>query len=338
MPPMPADPPALDPDALSWQTLPLSDGATMAWCQGGDPAGLPVVVLHGGPGGRTRAPTLRWWQDLPVRWIAYDQRGCGRSTPRGGLQGNDLGTLLQDLERLREHLGLARWAVVGGSWGALLAVAYAAHCPQRVTGLFLRSRFTGSEAECRRYMAPWAEWLGPDGRAALGAQGERLLQWVCQGATALCDDGSATFEQLAQDEALAAAWAGFDDAQSAPGGVGDAAAQRRWRPGGAVPAVADWRVFLYLAGQRFGVGAAGVAAPAVPPGPVWLVHGEADAVCDPAGSAALATAWPAARHVVVPGGAHAMSHPPMAAALQGAARAWAAALQQEAQVFQRSLR
>jgi proline iminopeptidase len=337
MPTMPAAPSAPDPDALSWQTLPLTGGATMAWCEGGDPAGLPVVVLHGGPGGRTRAPTLGWWQGLPVRWIAYDQRGCGRSTPRGGLQGNDLDTLLQDLERLRQHLGVVRWGVAGGSWGALLAMAHAVQCPQRVAGLFLRSRFTGSEDECRRYMAPWSDWLGPQGRAALGAQGERLQQWVCQGATALCDDGSAVFEQLAQDEALAAAWAGFDGAQSAPGGVCHAAAQRRWQPGGAEPAAADWRVFLHLAGQRFGVGAGGVAVPAVAPGPVWLVHGEADAVCDPASSAALAGAWPAARHVVVPEGAHAMSHPPMAAALQAAARDWVAALQAD-QVFQRSLR
>lgn len=315
----------LDLNALRWQALPLPDGAAMAWCEGGDPAGLPVVVLHGGPGGRTRAATLQWWQGLPVRWIAFDQRGCGRSTPRGGLQGNDLATLIDDLERLRGHLGLQRWAVAGGSWGGLLAVAYAQRCPQAVAGLFLRSFFSGSQAVLHRYMAPWRAWLGPAGRAALGGRTEALERWLCQGATVLCEPGSAAFATMAHDVALARAWAAFDAAQSGPGGV--AASAAHWQPPqGEAPGLEDWRLFLHHAGQGFGVGPAGVTPPAVMPGPTWLVHGDADAVCDPASSAALATAWPAARHEVVPGGAHAMSHPPMAAALQAAAVAWVAAL------------
>lgn len=334
-------PAAPDLDALPWRPLALPDGHTMAWCEGGDPAGTPLVIVHGGPGGQTRAPTLAWWQGLPARWVAFDQRGCGRSTPRGGLQGNDLATLVEDLEMLRRHLDLPRWAVVGGSWGALLALAYAARYPDRVSGLFLRSRFCGSGAERRRYMAPWSQWLGPAGERLLGNRAGRFEQWVCQGATALCDEGSAAFEALAQDATLAAAWAGFDAAQSAPGGVQASAA--RWSPGGSAapspPLLLDWRVFLHIAGQGFGVGPEGVRCPTEMPGPVWLVHGAADAVCDPGSSAVLAAHWPAARHTVVPGGAHAMSHAPMAAALQVAARQWLAALRETTpQVFQRNLR
>lgn len=335
---MPSRPIPDEIDALPWQSLPLTDGAAMAWCEGGDPAGIPLVILHGGPGGRTRLPTLRWWQGLPVRWVAYDQRGCGRSTPRGGLLGNDLHTLVADLERLRRHLGVPRWGIAAGSWGALLALAYTAHHPEQVGGLFLRSRFGGSEAERRRYMTPWMGWLGDEGLAVLGPQAGRLERWVCQGETGLFEGGSDAFEGLACDATLAAAWAAFDGAQSAAGGVtAPGAAVSRWQPGGQAPAVADWRVFLHLAGQRFGVGHEGVPVPQPMPGPTWLVHGDADAVCDPMVSAALAARWPLAHWIPVPGGAHAMSQPLMARALQEAARAWVAALLQ-AQVFQRSLR
>lgn len=299
--------------ALPWQRLPLEEGVVLAWCDGGDPQGWPVVVLHGGPGGRTRAPSLQWWHGLPVRWIAYDQRGCGRSTPRGGLAGNDLPTLLDDLDRLRRHLGLAHWAVAGGSWGALLALAYAAQWPQAVSGLFLRSRFTGSEAELRRYMAPWRDWLGASGRAALGPAAEALPRWLCRGGSAGCDD-------LARDVALARAWGAFDAAQAAPGGI--VAAGARWQPSGAAVGLEDWRIFLHHAARRFGVGPRGVVVPESPPGPVMLVHGAADAVCDPAGSLALAAAWPAADCRIVEGGAHAMGQAAMAAALRAAAQAW----------------
>lgn len=316
-------------DSLPWQALDLPHQARMAWCEGGDPHGVPVLVLHGGPGGRTRLPSLQWWHGLPVRWIAYDQRGCGRSLPRGALAGNDVATLLYDIEALRRHLGLPQWALAAGSWGSLLALAYAAWQPQAVRGLFLRSSFSGSRPELARYMAPWLDWLGEAGRHTLGTAAVALQQLLCHGETAVCEAGSTAvaFDALAQDARLASAWAAFDAGQSAPGGV--QAAQTRWE-GFAASATAgelwDWRIFLHQARQGWGVGSAGVVSPPAMPGPVWLVHGEADAVCDPMTSARLAAAWPQAHWVRVAGGAHAMSHPPMAAALQQAAAEWAAAL------------
>lgn len=338
--PTPVDPPACpglpEPqsassplDALPWQWLSRPDGVRMAWCEGGDPAGVPVLVLHGGPGGRTRWPSLQWWRDLPVRWIAFDQRGCGRSLPRGGLQGNDLPTLLSDMEALREHLGLPRWALAAGSWGSLLALAYAAWRPQAIRGLFLRSSFFGAAPELTRYMAPWSDWLDGAGRHLLGETATALQRLLCHGETVLCEAGAPppALGALSQDARLAAAWAAFDAGQSAPGGV--LASQARWQPdaeGASPEALWDWQIFLHLAAQGWGVGPAGVAWPNQAPGPVWLVHGQADAVCDPANSARLAAAWPQAHHVVVAGGAHAMSHPPMAAALQQAATDWVAAL------------
>lgn len=304
----------------------------MAWCEGGDPLGLPVLVVHGGPGGRTRWPSLQWWQDLPVRWIAYDQRGCGRSQPRAGLAGNDLPRLLDDIECLRVHLAVSRWALAAGSWGSLLAVAYAARYPEVVTGLFLRSSFSGSLPELQRYMAPWSDWLGDAGWRTFGPRAQALQRWLCHDETALCDAGSlnVTFDALAEDPVLAQAWAAFDAGQSGPGGV--LAARTHWQPSAAAStpsadALCDWRLFLHWARQGWGVGPHGVVPVAGPmQGPVWLVHGEADAVCDPSTSAQLAARWPTARWVQVPEGAHAMSHPPMAAALQEAAAEWVQAL------------
>jgi proline iminopeptidase len=323
-------------EALAWQALPLADGAGMAWCEGGDPQGLPVLVIHGGPGGHTRWPSLQWWQGLPVRWIAYDQRGCGRSTPRGSLVGNALPQLLADIEALREHLTVPCWAVAAGSWGSLLALAYAAWQPQRVRGLFLRSSFMGSQPELQRYMAPWFDWLGEAGREALGAPAVALWQLLCQRETSLCEPGSgatpggvvagAMAMEQAQAQALATAWSAFDAAQRAPGGV--VAGQQHWRAD--LPALdalgwLDWGIFLHHARSGWGVPAQGVA-PGPWPGACWLVHGEDDAVCDPAVSARLAQHWPQAHWVRVAGGAHAMSQPPMGAALQQAAVDWVAAL------------
>jgi proline iminopeptidase len=312
-----------NPELLSWQALRLPDGEHLAWCEGGDPQGLPVLVIHGGPGGRTRGPSLQWWQGLPVRWIAYDQRGCGRSSPRGSLQGQALATLLADIECLRAHLGLARWAVAAGSWGSLLALGYAGQQPQAVLGLFLRSSFTGSQAELLRYMAPWEQWLGPQGCGNLGAAAGALRQLLCHGGTA----AGAPDPALAQDAVLASAWAAFDAAQTAPGGV--LVSGHRWQPG-LTPAegtdLLDWGIFLQQAQQAWGVGAQGVRWPGPMPGPCSLVHGQADAVCDPAVSQRLAQHWPRARWHSVPGGAHAMSQAPMAAALQRAAVEWVADL------------
>ena len=131
----------------SGQWLPPRDGHRVWWCEGGDPQGTPVLLVHGGPGGASRADPLRWLDGLPVRWIAIDQRGCGRSQPLGETAANDLPALLADMEALREALGLSRWALLAGSWGVRVALAYAAARPDRLRGLFARSPFLGSSAE-----------------------------------------------------------------------------------------------------------------------------------------------------------------------------------------------
>jgi proline iminopeptidase len=115
----------------------------------GNPAGLPVVFLHGGPGAGIAAYHRRFFDPARYRIVLFDQRGAGQSTPFAELTDNTTAHLVADIETLREQLGIERWVVFGGSWGSTLALAYAQAHPERVLGLVLRGIFLGRPAELR---------------------------------------------------------------------------------------------------------------------------------------------------------------------------------------------
>ncbi len=127
--------------------------------QCGNPEGKAAVFLHGGPGGGCSADMRRFFN--PERWrsVLFDQRGCGRSTPFSELTDNTVWHLVEDIERLRKHLGIERWVVFGGSWGSTLALAYAQAHPERVSGLILRGIFLCRQSDIN--------WLYQDGASAL---------------------------------------------------------------------------------------------------------------------------------------------------------------------------
>ena len=122
----------------------------MYYEQSGNPRGVPVVFLHGGPGAGASAVHRQFFDPSFYRIVVLDQRGAGRSTPLGCLQDNTTPRLMADLERLRQHLGIAKWLVFGGSWGSTLALAYAEHHPERCLGLVLRGIFL-----CRKSEIDW---------------------------------------------------------------------------------------------------------------------------------------------------------------------------------------
>lgn len=128
----------------------------------GNPKGKPAVVLHGGPGGAIN-PTMRRFFD-PKRWrtALFDQRGCGRSRPNASLEDNTTWALIEDIERLRVHLGVEKWTVFGGSWGSTLAIAYAIMHPERVESLVLRGIFLLTERELHWFYQDGASMLFPD--------------------------------------------------------------------------------------------------------------------------------------------------------------------------------
>ena len=124
----------------------------MYYEQSGNPRGVPVVFLHGGPGAGSSAVHRQFFDPAFYRIVVFDQRGAGRSTPLGCLENNTTPRLIDDLERLRTHLGIDKWMVFGGSWGSTLAIAYAEHHPQRCLGLVLRGIFLCRPSEIEWFL------------------------------------------------------------------------------------------------------------------------------------------------------------------------------------------
>src|ERR1700739_2508317 len=129
--------------------------------ESGNPRGKPAVFVHGGPGGGTDPKMRGFFDPKRYRIILFDQRGCGKSRPHASLIDNTTWHLVEDMERLREHLGIERWLVFGGSWGSTLGLAYAETHPQRVTELVLRGIFL-----LRKWAIDWF-YQTPGGAGAL---------------------------------------------------------------------------------------------------------------------------------------------------------------------------
>lgn len=124
--------------------------------------GKPVVVCHGGPGGGSTPSMRRYFDPERYKIIIFDQRGCGKSTPHAELQDNTTWALVEDMEKLRRHLGVECWQVFGGSWGSTLALAYAETHPEKVTELVLRGVFTLRREELLWFYQEGASWIYPD--------------------------------------------------------------------------------------------------------------------------------------------------------------------------------
>jgi proline iminopeptidase len=130
--------------------------------QSGNPGGKPVVFLHGGPGAGSNAAVRRFFDPARYRIVVFDQRGCGRSRPHASIEDNTTWHLVDDIERLREHLGIGSWQVFGGSWGSTLALAYAETHASRVTELVLRGIFMLRPAELHWFYQEGASRIFPD--------------------------------------------------------------------------------------------------------------------------------------------------------------------------------
>jgi len=142
--------------------LPLQDGHRVYYEQCGNPKGVPVIFLHGGPGSACSARHRQLFNPATTRAILFDQRGCGRSTAdHDPMHANTTGELIGDIERLRRELGIAQWLVVGGSWGAGLALAYAAEHPGACLGLVLRAVFLSRPSDLHWFFCEARQFL-PD--------------------------------------------------------------------------------------------------------------------------------------------------------------------------------
>ena len=302
--------PPLEPFAE--QQFPVGGGHALHVEQCGNPAGFPVFFLHGGPGSQARPVHRRFFDPAFYRVVLFDQRGCGRSTPRGRIEENTTAHLVRDIEALREHLGLERLVLFGGSWGATLALAYAAAHPRRIAAMVLRGVFLGSREELDWYLGGLGE-LVPRARQALGegTASELLARF---------------YARVSENDAAAAErWVAYEDAVMRLD-TGDSATTSGAQDPSAVLARA--RVQLhYLAHECFlrpGELLSGLAP--LRETPVLIVQGGRDRVCPPGAASALAERLPRAELRLVESGGHSATAPEMAPALRRATDELRAAL------------
>ncbi len=127
--------------------LKVSDLHTIYYEEVGNPNGQPAVVLHGGPGAGCSPDMRRFFDPKHYRIVLFDQRACGRSSPLAVLEGNSTWEIVDDIEKLRTHLGIEKWLVFGGSWGSTLSLSYSEKYPERVTHLILRGIFLSRDKD-----------------------------------------------------------------------------------------------------------------------------------------------------------------------------------------------
>lgn len=149
-------------DAYSTGFLQVSELHTIAWERSGNPDGIPVIVIHGGPGGGSQSSYRRYFNPEKFDIIQFDQRGCGQSTPYAELTDNNTQASVSDLEMLRESFGIERWHVFGGSWGSTLSLIYAQNHPNRVLSLTLRGIFMCRKSELHWFYQDGASHIFPD--------------------------------------------------------------------------------------------------------------------------------------------------------------------------------
>ena len=295
-----------DPFApLTSQMLPVGDGHEIYVESVGRTDGIPAVYLHGGPGSGCQPDHRRLFDPERFHAILFDQRGAGRSRPKGRREDNTLAHLIADLETIREQFGVERWMVVGGSWGATLALAYAQAHPQRVSSIVLRATFLGTRNELegafldalpRFYPELSEDFLGvlpPEERAQpLDAYYRRILDSDPQvhGPAACAWHGT---ERILSEHApgrLRLDLASLNSSQSLP----------------ATPFM-EAHYFHHDCFMKPGQLLAEAGRLARIPG--LIVQGRYDLLCPPATSHALAAVWPDAQVRLVEGAGHSLYDP-----------------------------
>lgn len=162
---------SLYPEILPYHTFFLETGSKHAVYveQSGNPDGIPVVFLHGGPCSGTKPDHRRFFNPELYRIILFDQRGCGQSLPYGELENNTTQDLIDDMERIRQQLAIGQWLVFGGSWGGALALLYAQQYQDKVTGLIVRAVFLARQQDL--------DWFAKDGAGKIyPEQWQRLTE------------------------------------------------------------------------------------------------------------------------------------------------------------------
>ncbi|WP_170438557.1 prolyl aminopeptidase [Ruegeria arenilitoris] len=295
-------------DPFDQRVVDMGDGHRIYVEQCGNPDGIAVVVLHGGPGGGCSPAMRRYFDPEVYRVILFDQRGCGRSRPTASVENNTTWHLVADIERLRKLFEIDDWIVFGGSWGATLALIYAQTHPDRVTRLVLRGVFLATQAELGWFYGGGAGKFWPEQWArftsllrdselsdTIGAYNKRLFS------------GDRATEIL-----YARAWSHWENALASihtNGAVGES-------PGEYARTFARLenhyfinKAFLEHDGQILD------RMDRIAHIPGHIVQGRYDMICPPQAAWSLAEKWPEAELKMVRQAGHALSEPGISAEL-----------------------
>lgn len=280
---------------------------TLYWEQSGNPDGVPVVFLHGGPGAGCTPVHRRFFDPAHYRIVIFDQRGSGRSTPFAELERNTTQDLIGDLEALRTYLKIDRWTVFGGSWGSTLALAYAQAFPDRCTGLILRGIFLGTRAEIDWFIHGMGMVFPEAYRTFHGFLPPRERGNVLE----------AYYRRLTHPDPrihlpAARQWSGYEASCST------------LMPTNASLAYSEERTALALARIEAHYFVHGIFLPeeallhnldSIRQIPAAIIQGRYDMICPPRTADRLASAWPEAEYVIVPDAGHAAMEPGIRSAL-----------------------
>ncbi|MGH8123867.1 MAG: prolyl aminopeptidase [Rudaea sp.] len=307
------------PATFDANTLALDHGHRLYYEQAGAANGNPVLLLHGGPGSGSSPRQREFFDGEKFRIVQFDQRGCGRSEPRGATAHNNTAALIADIERLREHLAIGRWLVCGGSWGAALALAYAASHRDRVAGLVLRGVFLTGKADLDWFFHGAATLL-PEAHLRFIEQIPR--RWRRSVTTWL--DRSFQSGDLLQQSRLALEWQRYEAALSSP-----LVAARATSPSAhaAVDTLrATYTIQAHYLAHRCFLGEAAVLRAAANLGgvPVAIVHGTLDFVCRPVNAWRVHRACAGSRLAWAAGAGHDPYHPLSKRLLRDAVECFAA--------------
>lgn len=284
--------------------LAVGDGHELYFEECGTPNGIPVVFLHGGPGSGCEAWHRRFYDPQRYRIVLFDQRGCGRSTPHASLEANTTWHVVADIERLREHLGVERWAVFGGSWGSTLGLAYAQTHPERVLGLILRGIFLCRPRDIQWFYQSGADRLFPEAWA-------HYLKPIAQDER---DDLVGAYYRRLTDpdpevrRAAARAWSGWEGRTSCLIPNDDVIAHFEDPDVAVSLARLECHYFMhdtFLEPDQL----LRDAPRRLRDIPGWIVHGRYDVVCPVEQAVELHRAWPQARMAIVADAGHSAAEP-----------------------------